>query len=101
MPRLQGLQKKRWVSGILCEGQGTSGEQAGPSLRCPYEILSHEVHAVYSAATGTLEVQVPNNHILTQNLCYLYYYPKPKYLITLYLDPLGNLVGRLMVTCIC
>ena len=26
----------------------------------------------------TLRVQVPNNHILTQNLYYNHYYPKPK-----------------------
>ena len=39
----------------------------------------------------TLRVQVPNNHILTQNLYYNYYYPKPKYLIIGYLDPLGYL----------
>ena len=37
----------------------------------------------------TLRVQVPNNHILTQNLYYNYYYPKPKYLIIGYMDPLG------------
>ena len=37
----------------------------------------------------TLRVQVPNNHILTQNLYYKYYYPKPKYLIIGYMDPLG------------
>ena len=37
----------------------------------------------------TLRVQVPNNHILTQNLYYNHYYPKPKYLIIGYLDPLG------------
>ena len=35
----------------------------------------------------SLRVQVPNNHILTQNLYYNYYYPKPKYLIIGYLDP--------------
>ena len=38
----------------------------------------------------TLRVQVPNNSILTQNLYYNYYYPKPKYLIIGYLDPLGK-----------
>ena len=38
----------------------------------------------------TLRVQVPNNHILTQNLYYNYNYPKPKYLIIGYLDPLGK-----------
>ena len=37
----------------------------------------------------TLEVQVPNNHILAQNLYCNYYYPKPKSLIIGYLDPLG------------
>ena len=31
--------------------------------------------------------QVRNNHILTQNLYYNFYYPKPKYLIIGYLDP--------------
>ena len=32
-------------------------------------------------------VQVPNIYILTQNLYYNYYYPKPKYPIFGYLDP--------------
>ena len=36
----------------------------------------------------TLRVQVPNNHILTSNLYYNYYYNNPnKYLISGYLDP--------------
>ena len=39
---------------------------------------------------SALRVQVPNNHILTQNLYYNYYYPKPKYLIIGYMDPLGR-----------
>ena len=34
-------------------------------------------------------VQVPNNHILTQNLYQSHYYPNPKYLIIEYMDPLG------------
>ena len=38
----------------------------------------------------TLRVQVPNNHILTQHLYYNYYYPKPKYIIIGYMDPLGK-----------
>ena len=42
-----------------------------------------------AADTLSLKVQVLNNHILTQNLYYNYYYPKPKYLIIGYLDPLG------------
>ena len=37
----------------------------------------------------SLRVQVPNNHILTQNLYYYNYSPKPKYLIIGYMDPLG------------
>ena len=38
----------------------------------------------------SLRVQVPNNHILAQNLYYNYDYPNPKYLIIGYMDPLGN-----------
>ena len=38
-------------------------------------------------------VQVPNNHILTRNLYYNYYCPKPKYLTIRYLDPLGRVWG--------
>ena len=38
----------------------------------------------------TLRVQVSNNHILTQNQYYNYYYPKPKYLIIGYMDPVGK-----------
>ena len=34
-----------------------------------------------SNSGGTLRVHVPNDHILTQNLYYNYYYPKSKYLI--------------------
>ena len=44
----------------------------------------------FSGYTVPLRVQVPNNHILTQNLYYNYYYPKPKYLSIEYLDPLGT-----------
>ena len=38
---------------------------------------------------NTLRVQVPNSHILTQNLYYSYHDPKPKYLSIAYLDLLG------------
>ena len=38
----------------------------------------------------TQRVQVPNHHILTRNLYYNYWYPKPKYLIVGYMDPLGK-----------
>ena len=41
----------------------------------------------------TLRVQVPNNHRVTQTLYYNYYYPKPKYPIIWYMDPLGKLAG--------
>ena len=34
---------------------------------------------------------MPNNYILTQNLHYNYYYPKTKWQIIGYLDPLGDL----------
>ena len=40
---------------------------------------------------GALRVQVPNSHTLTQTCTILYsYYPKPKYLIIGYMDPLGS-----------
>ena len=38
----------------------------------------------------SLRVQVPNNQILTQNLDYNNYYPKPKYAIIGYLDAFGK-----------
>ena len=37
----------------------------------------------------SLRVQVPKNHILTQNLYHKLLLPKTKYLIIGYLDPLG------------
>ena len=43
----------------------------------------------------TLRVQVPNYHILTQNLYYNYYYPNPKYLNFGYMDPLGDKQNKL------
>ena len=39
----------------------------------------------------TVRVQVPNNHIPTQNQYYKYYYPESKYLIIGYMDPLVKL----------
>ena len=43
----------------------------------------------------SLRVQVPNNHILTPNLYYNYYYPNPKYVIIGYMDPPGfRVLGR-------
>ena len=52
------------------------------------------------ATIATLRSQVPNNHILTQNLYYSYYYPKPKYLIIGYLDPLGKSVSEALILCL-
>ena len=46
-----------------------------------------------------LRVQVPNNHIPTQNLYYNYYYPNPKYLIIGYMDPLGSPPYHLALAC--
>ena len=37
----------------------------------------------------SLRVQVPNIHILIQNLDYSFYFPTPKDVIIGYLDPLG------------
>ena len=50
-----------------------------------------------------LRVQVPNNHILIQNLYYKYYCPNPKYLIIGYMDPLGasGASGALLGLCFC
>ena len=48
-----------------------------------------EARVEKSPEDPTLRVQVPNDRILTQNLYYNYYYPKLKYLIIGYLDPLG------------
>ena len=47
--------------------------------------------SAYSYLEGAipLRVQVPNNHILTQNLYYNYFYPNPKYIMIGYMDPLG------------
>ena len=48
----------------------------------------YDPSAVVSTADNIpLRVQVPNNHILTQNLYYNYYYPNPKYPIIGYMDP--------------
>ena len=44
-----------------------------------------------SLEPNSLKVQIPNNHILTQNQYYNYYYPNTKYPIIGYLDPLGLL----------
>ena len=45
--------------------------------------------AVWGLYEDTLRVQVPNDHVLAQNLYYNYYCPKLKYLIIGYMDPVG------------
>ena len=42
---------------------------------------------ISGGALVSLRVQVRNDHILTQNLYYNYYYLIPKYLLIGYLDP--------------
>ena len=46
--------------------------------------------SLHTFLNQTLRVQVLNNHILAQNLYYNDYYPKPKYPIIGYRDPLGK-----------
>ena len=53
-----------------------------------------EAYRASFAGTGehkyiSLRVQVSDNHILTQNQYYRFSYPNPRYLIILYMDPLG------------
>ena len=69
------------VSGVECLGfraQSSGEEKLRQGLNLP----------------DPLRVQVPNNHILTQNLYYNYCYPKPKYQNIGYLDPLGEDIMR-------
>ena len=53
----------------------------------------------FGTCAVTLRVQVPNNHIFTQNLYYNYYYPNPKYQIIGYMDPLGNMSYDFVAAC--
>ena len=54
-------------------------------------MLNDKFFGPWLALHVPLRVQVPNNHIPTPNLYHNYYYPKPKYPIIGYLDPLGSL----------
>ena len=56
--------------------------------------ISYQLPVTERSDARTPRVQVLNNHILTQNLYYNYYYQNPKYLIIGYLDPLGHGVGE-------
>ena len=73
-------------------------EGFNPSLTCLVLHTWDFWHRLSGSTLGhrlgvSLSVRVPINHILTQNLYYDSYYPKPKYLITGYLDPLRILQG--------
>ena len=66
---------------------------SGSGLGCPLpqnKYLSATGFPYYSnlsLSSSTLRVQAPNNHILTQNVYYNYYYAKPKYLNIGYMGP--------------
>ena len=70
--------------GFSVLGRGDHGSRFSGKLRTPKSTKVGEM---------TLRVQVPNNHILTQNLYQDYYSPKPKYLTIGCLDPLGDGAG--------
>ena len=74
----------------------------GLNLRLRFRLAWIAVSDIYSLCTHiyTLRVQVPNNHILTKNLYYNYYYPNPKYVIIGYMDPLGYIYTRMFLACI-
>ena len=59
-----------------------------PYNPCSFHFLFHSPYINYP-----IFFRVPSNHILTQNLYYDYYYPKARYLIIGYMDPLGHFSG--------
>ena len=70
------------VSGSTCQNWGWK-----------YLSVEFQYRACSVLNPRTLRVQVHNNHVIfTQSLYYNYYYPKPKYLILGYLDPLGKVL---------
>ena len=76
--RVQGLGFTIHSSGFRASGSRSSAiTRIGHSF-----VMTPELVRVYN-----LRVQMPHNHILTQNAYYNDYYPKPKYLIIRYLDP--------------
>ena len=80
---------------IHLRGQGRQtivGLPLGPFTSCLHRPLSLQL-------INPLIVQEPYNQILTQNLCYNYYYPHPKYQTIGYVDPLGYEPG-LQVPCL-
>ena len=81
----------------MCSLRGFSGtEGLGSRLVSAYLDLNvcriimafwTSFEGLWALISPTLRVQVPNNHILSQNLYCNYYYPNPTYLNIGYLDP--------------
>ena len=65
----------------MCLGLA-AGSGLPPILHAPFPGINLALKDMLA-----LRVQVPNNHILTQNHYYNSYYPNPKYLIIGYSDP--------------
>ena len=65
-------------------GTETDSSVYFPNLETKNLRLMQKLAAALGSRSGTAP---SNNHILTQNLYYTYYYPKPKYLIIGYMDP--------------
>ena len=78
-PRLAGMAGVLESERTLCLSQAVDRARRAEGLVMTQQELSI-----------TLRVQVPNTHMLTQNLYYNYYYPNPRYVIIWYLDPLGQ-----------
>ena len=63
---------------------------AGPSYNLTMSYIGPKVSDYYRTditSSSSPRVQVPNDHIRTQNQYYDYYFPKPKYLVIGYNDP--------------
>ena len=81
---------------VLPKGTKMCTERGGVRiLLAKMTVGAHIVRRVYRTSmeiTRTLRLQVPNNHILTPNQYYNFYYPKPTYLIIGYMDLWDSLV---------
>ena len=58
-----------------------------PQQKATHTMVPKSAESLRTCSSMTLRVQVPSNHILTQNLWHNDQYPNPKYLIIGYLDP--------------
>ena len=76
-------------SPIICQVREAAAKSAAGILRAAAPELSGPIALGCKrlCLQVTLRVQVPNNHILTQNLYYNYYYPNLKYPNIGYMDP--------------